>query len=243
MTKRRMWVFVAFAGAVATTAGGGGCGSDSTNGGSPDAASGVDGAFDVVVAHDGTAPADGSIGTPDGSGGDGPPPFMFDGSFFTDGSAACDGSAVDAPDSVCAFSGSITGLPMTPTWTNVGCGTASSGNFHEIDWDDLEPSVATYVRLDLSGSFPLDMTGPIPVGDVNIQQSQPDGGPNLAWQTPAGACTATIASTECAPTPSFNHRRVFTGTGSCTQAAAPVAGNPNGPVTLSSFSFTGFVDP
>jgi hypothetical protein len=145
--------------------------------------------------------------------------------------------AVDAGDNVCALSmplqGGITNLPRIS-----GCGSSGVSSL-DLDWVTM-PTDRWTVTLHLPTMI-ADRTGPIPIDSIEITKQLDDGG-SYGWKTPPGACSVTITKNICAPASIFDHRRVLTGEGTCSQPAAPEPGNPGTPAVIGDFSFTGFTD-
>lgn len=87
------------------------------------------------------------------------------------------------------------------------------------------------------------MTGPLPVTFVRIAQRAASSGLSKTWETPKGACSASITSSVSSPTEVFKNRYLISGKGSCTQPAVSTAeAGADGPVTIGAFSFAGFID-
>jgi hypothetical protein len=65
----------------------------------------------------------------------------------------------------------------------------------------------------------------------------------VGWQTPRGACTATIRRSVCVSVPSVAQNWDWlTGSGHCTQPAEPTpAKGSASPVTIGDFTFRGYV--
>ncbi|MGH7296872.1 MAG: hypothetical protein ACRELB_18175 [Polyangiaceae bacterium] len=103
------------------------------------------------------------------------------------------------------------------------------------------------VTLAFESELPYDQAGTFPA-HVLIAEGSADGG-SAQWQTPPGACSVVVAGSLCIQTLSGSFdggartRRVLSGTGSCTQPAAPLAGNPAAPVTIGSFTYISSVGP
>jgi hypothetical protein len=149
-------------------------------------------------------------------------------------------NAVDAGDSICAFSACLSGGLVEAFSANDGCGTVGHST---LDWTYYAQGKGiTIFSVNLGTDVPVDQIGPLPVDSVSLDQTfGPDSGV-LHWQTPTGSCSVTLTSSTCAPEPVFPNRRILTGTGSCSQPAVPEAGT-GGAVTIGDFWFTGFIDP
>ena len=159
----------------------------------------------------------------------------------------CDGGSPQVSTS-CALtlplSGAVSGT--FTTWSNCTTlpGSPEAGLPESIGWDEMS---GTYTVLGLSLDFnpqspmPPDVLGTFPLLDVQLGQFT-DGG-SLQWT--ASSCSVTVTGSVCSPTIPHPHRRVLSGTGTCSQPAAQVLppGNPNGPVTIGAFNFVGLTDP
>jgi hypothetical protein len=212
------------------------CSGSSGNGAASDA-----GSSDAFSA-DG-APPDGSL---DAGTSDGAPACQVLTSVAGDASGvvACTDSGAGTGDGGaigCGFSACLSGGLPYDFGPQAGCGGVG---LDTIYWFDQNPTITqTSFNLHLSSNMPIDQVGPLPVASVEITKGLGADGGMAAWKTPPGACTATIASSTCAPTTVFPRRRILTGTGSCTQPAAPESGTSGTPVGIGDFVFEGFVNP
>jgi hypothetical protein len=111
----------------------------------------------------------------------------------------------------------------------------------EIVFDDNSGLISgTRVTFHLSQKLADGATGPLPLDSIAIAETTDAG--TYEWQTPDGACSATITSAAC--TSSALARFTFDGNGSCSAPATPrpVDGGPtnaSGPVTIEPFTFGG----
>jgi hypothetical protein len=188
------------------------------------------------------APRDG--GSSDGGASEGGPACQVLASVAGDASgviACTDSGSADAAGPACGFSACLSGGLPYDLGPQAGCGSAGLDTLY---WVDQNPTITqTSFNLHLSSNMPLDQVGPLPVASVEITKGLGADGGVAKWQTPPGACSATIASSTCAPTAVFPKARVLTGTGSCTQPAAPESGTSGAPVDIGDFVFEGFVSP
>jgi hypothetical protein len=129
-----------------------------------------------------------------------------------------------------AISGTFTSFPT--------CG--SSGPL--LSWSDLEGPSHLGVAFGFMGlAPPVDQLGTFPLQSLDITQLTD--GPALHWGVPPGTCSVTIQGSICSPTAVFMHRRVLSGTGTCSQPATAELGNTAPPITVGNFTFVGFIDP
>jgi len=121
-------------------------------------------------------------------------------------------------------------------FTGQGCG-ASTGS----------PSLSVNGVLDSrSLEFVITFPSGIDPGQVGVQPPATveialfGGGTDagqMLWITPPGACSVTFDSNVCTPSVVPDSYGI-SGTGSCSQPAAPQPGNSSSPVSISSFSFS-----
>ena len=117
------------------------------------------------------------------------------------------------------------GLPEVVGWSN---NSGSPQLFMSVSFNPLSPP-------------PPDQLGTFPLFQVELDQSNDASG--FHWSAPT--CSITITGSVCSPTIARPHRRVISGTGSCSQPAAPDPGigGTDASVTIGDFSFVGFIDP
>jgi hypothetical protein len=138
----------------------------------------------------------------------------------------------------CALSVPLTGA-ISGTFSDFSsCGSSSLS----LSWGNLGgPSGLGLSVTFMGAAFPVDQLGTFPLRSLDVTQAA-DGGP-LRWTVPPAGCSVTIQGSICSPTTVFQTRRVLSGTGTCTQPAAPQAGNTGAPVTIGDFTFIGFINP
>jgi hypothetical protein len=162
----------------------------------------------------------------------------FDGGFT--GVTPCSAGA-DAGTEICKLSMPLTG-GISETIGAIGCGDI---NGTELTWQTGgfgKGTLDVSVEADFAMKIPVDQVGTYPV-TLQITQATADGGVPDSWQTPTGACSLTIAGSICSPTEVFANRRVLSGSGTCSQPAAPQMGNTGQPIMIGEFQFEGFFNP
>lgn len=148
-------------------------------------------------------------------------------------------------------SGGLSGTINVPE-TFVICGSSGSGSASmgvgEIDWaTGIGQGTTVGATVYFENGLPLDMTGTFPA-HVEVTESLSDGG-TLQWVTPQGTCSIVIAGSECespkgeGPDGGPQYARLLSGTGTCSQPAAPQTGNGAPPVTIGRFAFLQTVGP
>jgi hypothetical protein len=158
------------------------------------------------------------------------------------GVVTCADGGVDAGGAAaCGFSVCLGGGLTYDFGPQASCGAIG---LNELWWDDKNPTdLQTAIAFNFSTNLTADQLGPLPLTTVEIKKGLgPDGGVS-AWMTPAGACSATITSSTCAPEFGLPHWRVVTGTGTCTQPAAPEPGTSAAPIDIGHFVFSGGFEP
>jgi hypothetical protein len=125
-----------------------------------------------------------------------------------------------------------------------GKGVVVCGSGHDdtvwqtLDWYAMSPTgngkLDTMIRVAFVNPVLLDTLGTFPA-TIEVTQQLPNDAGKLAWQTPPGACSITLAGSVCSP--KSKTWRV-SGTGSCSQSAAPETGTSE-PITIGSFTFIG----
>jgi hypothetical protein len=160
------------------------------------------------------------------------------------GVLGCDAGALDGGGSDCAFSVCLTG-GLQERFSSVVPSCGGLGNDLLLDWSSTDPQsgVHTTIEITFPTSIPVDYVGSVAISNVEVFENVGQDGGGFTWKTPPGSCTFTITSSTCAPTSVFTHQRILTGTGNCTQAAAPQAGTNAAPVNIGSFTFEGFINP
>jgi len=118
----------------------------------------------------------------------------------------------------------------------------------EIDWGtNAGNDTAVTVTATFTNPLPLDTTGSFPA-TLEIALSPLDAGKS-AWQTPAGACSIDIAGSMCVephgtgPDGGPRQERILSGTGTCSQPAAPESGTSGPAVTIGTFQFLETIGP
>jgi hypothetical protein len=148
--------------------------------------------------------------------------------------------ALDAGETVCAADVALSGAVDTVLTSAGSCGAIGSNAL------DVAGRAGDGIETVLTITFPGDIVpgvvGVVTGAAVKIERPGVDGS-IPAWQTPIGACTITIDSNACSPISIFANRYVISGTGTCTQPAAPSQANPLGPITVGNFDFVSFIDP
>lgn len=131
---------------------------------------------------------------------------------------------------VCGSGSDATGIGSVDFETNTGDGTSVSASI----------TFESSVPYDTAGTFPAHVGVATTAGD----------GASMQWQTPAAACNIVIAGSVCLTLPpsdadggTTRTKRVLSGTGSCSQPAAPQSGNTGQPVDVGSFQFLSAVGP
>jgi len=155
-------------------------------------------------------------------------------------------ASTGAPSTDCAMSMPVSGV-ITTTLTGAGCGSSTGGDtmLNFMSGDFLGGGEITTANIDLGSALAGGQTGTFASSDVEITESGADAG-DVSWQTPASACTVTITSNVSSPDPSgvFKNRYVIDGNGTCSQpAVAPATQTQGGSISISPFTFHGFIDP
>lgn len=203
----------------------------------------------ITSHHDGGASSGGEGGGGSSGGDDG-------GISGSTGVVAC-GQPVDAgalAQVECALSMPVEGgLSTTIHVPNgaIACGSASDAQgVSELDFgtslgDAGSGSVDAIITFE--SELPYDQVGTFPA-DVRVEHGYGDGGA-AQWQTPPGACSIVVAGSLCIESTAGlfdggeQARRILSGTGSCSQPAAPLAGNTAAAITIGSFAFVSSVGP
>ncbi len=164
------------------------------------------------------------------------------GVFLCSIAAGCSsGSGVDAGGEICGLSMPLSG-GLSANLGADGCGSA--GN-NILVFDDLafgNGGGSTNVEITFPGSaIPVDQTGTFST-TIRLTHTLGDGG-SESWSTPDAACSVTIAGSICSPTSVFSNRRVLSGSGTCSQPAAPEMGTSAAAVTIGKFTYEGFINP
>jgi hypothetical protein len=121
-------------------------------------------------------------------------------------------------------------------------GTGTSEDILAIGWNmasaQFPKGTETAVTFHFSSPIPHGALVTIPVSYLSITRGPNDAGPSTEqWQTPLNACSVTLTENACAPG-LYGGTWIFSGTGTCTQAAQPLAGTQGGAITIGDFSFT-----
>lgn len=165
------------------------------------------------------------------------------------------GQAVDAgalAEVECALSMPVQGgLSETIHVPNVVIVCGSSGDAQGVGTVDFGTGTGNGGSVEVTFTFetemPYDQAGTFPA-HVAIAQTAGDGGA-VQWQTPPGACSIVIAGSLCLESAAGSLdggpriHRILSGTGTCSQPAAPLAGNAGAPVTIGSFAFASSIGP
>jgi hypothetical protein len=112
---------------------------------------------------------------------------------------------------------------------------AGDGGIEKLDWSTTSTGSTTpdsLVVAVFSSPVPNDQLGTFSAS-LEITQQLPNDGGTISWKTPGAVCSFTIAGSTCLAT----QQRVVSGTGTCSQAAAPEPGNTTTPVTIGDFTF------
>ncbi|HEX8793072.1 MAG TPA: hypothetical protein VF765_19140 [Polyangiaceae bacterium] len=147
-------------------------------------------------------------------------------------------------------SGGLSGTINVPE-VAVICGSSGSTSgtgVGEIDWSTaIGQGTTVGATVFFDNGLPLDMTGTFPA-HVEIDESSSGGG-MLQWVTPQGGCSIVIAGSECVSSPGKGvdggpqYARILSGTGTCSQPAAPQSGTSGAPITIGTFAFLEAVGP
>lgn len=134
---------------------------------------------------------------------------------------------------------------LSTTLTGSGCGSGSGTGGTSLSWFEItQGGASTTVRLRLTTELKGGVTGSLPLESVSITSKPSKDAESKDWETPKGACTATITSNESKPDPTFENQYVVKGNGSCSAPAAPEKeAGADGPVIIGAFTFTGFINP
>jgi hypothetical protein len=148
---------------------------------------------------------------------------------------ACDGG-VDAGDAPCLFTVAVEGGLSSFAYQNSGCvGLSNVGIVQWVGTTESGAQVNLEFRLADFASFTLGQPGTFRAS-LNVIEFE-DGGASPEWDTPGNDCTLVIATDVCAPSLINPSRRLITGTGSCSQAAASIGLPASPPVFLGPFTF------
>jgi hypothetical protein len=129
---------------------------------------------------------------------------------------------------------------LSTTVAATGCGSENAATV--LDWGNFDASHGTGagVSFHLTRVLLPGQTGPLAVDTVTVRELVGDAG-IVSWTTPAGACTVTIETNVCMRNRDGKaYDLYFTGSGTCTQPAAPQPGNTKAPVTIGDFTFQGY---
>jgi hypothetical protein len=152
------------------------------------------------------------------------------------GLTGCDAGS-PAVTTECALSVPLTGA-ISGTFSDFSsCGSSTVS----LSWGNLGVSSVDLSLSLMGAAFPVDQLGTFPLQSLDVTQVA-DGG-SLRWTVPPAGCSVTIQGSICSPTTVFQHRRVLSGTGTCTQPAAPQTGNTEPPLAIGDFTFIGFINP
>jgi hypothetical protein len=193
------------------------------------------------IGTSGSVGSSGDVGTSGSSGSSGGDAGACSYPGFT-GVVTCDASVDAGPIAgVCALamptSGGLTG-PLCKPFLVADCGYNSDATgFDNFRWLESSPEGGgkgdTAVLINFSATVPYDQLGSFPA-TIFITHYPPNDAGELDWKTPAGACTITISGASCS---SKTKSRAFSGSGTCTQPAAPMTGTSAAPVTIGDFTF------
>ena len=155
------------------------------------------------------------------------------------GASGCDGG-IDASTVALVLVMPLQGeLSMVLGWPSTPGGGSGGG---QLGWREHGPnSTEVDVTIQMNQLIPAGVIGPQPPVSLEIRWiDQPDGG-SVAWLAPSGVCSITFASNVCDPTDVglFPNQMAYaiSGTGTCSQAAAPEPGNSAAPLTIGDFYF------
>jgi hypothetical protein len=157
------------------------------------------------------------------------------------GLVACDVTSDAGAPASCALSLPAQGGISGPLCEGAGptvCGSAhNDAGVNELDWTAKSPAGGGHfdanVVVTFEATVPVDQLGAFPA-TIEITQTLPNDGGHLAWKTPLGACTVNFAGSVCL---SKIQKRVLSGTGTCSQPAAPETGTSAAAVSIGDFTF------
>lgn len=149
-----------------------------------------------------------------------------------DGGAACD--AADAGRD-CTLSMPVQGGLNGTLDGQTGCGTGSGTGGGTLSW--TSSVLGGRVTATFMAAVPAQ-PGSYPLASLEIRSTESDGAVS-SWTAPSGACTITVTSVDVECQSAFHqYLHIVTGTGSCTQPAAPDTGTAAGPITIGDFQFS-----
>ncbi|HEY8042520.1 MAG TPA: hypothetical protein VIF15_22115, partial [Polyangiaceae bacterium] len=150
-----------------------------------------------------------------------------------DAIGACDAGVAGDVGRRCSLSMPVQGGLTGTLDGKTGCGDASgtgAGDF--LSWDSSV--LGGRVSANFANGLP-DQPGTFPLTSLVIRAPGADGGAE-SWTAPSGACTLTVTSVDVECQAVFRQlMRVVTGTGTCSQPAAPDAGSSAAPITIGDF--------
>ncbi len=160
---------------------------------------------------------------------------------------ACSSSAPPASSTDCSMSMPVNGA-ITATLTGDACGAVGGAAYPTSitfsSGDLLGGGESTTAQIAFSVPLAGAQTGTF-TSSVEISQSGTDAG-ELSWKTPDTTCSVTIASNVSKPDPTgvFKNEYAIDGHGTCSQPAVASAGQAGaGSITISPFTFHGFINP
>jgi hypothetical protein len=133
-------------------------------------------------------------------------------------------------------------MPVQGGLSGVVCGISpecetrgGDGGISDMNWGVTTPLWPDHnaVVVTLATNAPVDELGTFA---LTVQIQHAGGNQLLEWNTPAGTCSVTLSGSFCV---SKSTKRVVSGTGHCTEPAAPSPNNPAAPITIGDFSFNG----
>jgi hypothetical protein len=166
-----------------------------------------------------------------------PPPCTTVSTFS--GVVACDADAGGALLGTCAISMPVQGgIAATLCEGNgvVICGSShDDAGVSELDWNVRSggAKLDSQISINLATRLQVDQLGTVPAS-IDIVHTLPDDGGTEEWMTPDGGCTITIGGSVCE---GKSGDRLLSGTGTCTQPAAPKSGTSAPAITISDFTF------
>jgi hypothetical protein len=126
--------------------------------------------------------------------------------------------------------GGLTGTLDGETGCGAANGTATGAS---LTWDSS--TLGGRVSASFANGLPMQ-PGTYPLTSLTIE-ADAEGG-TASWTAPSGACTVVVTTDDIECQAVLGEElQVLTGTGTCTQPAAPDSGNGAAPITIGDFQF------
>jgi hypothetical protein len=115
-----------------------------------------------------------------------------------------------------------------------GCGEGS-GTGGTLTWTGM--TLDAHVTATFTGAIPAT-TGTFTLASLQVTTPGADGS-GESWTAPSGACSITVTAVQTECQVAFHQwLSIVSGTGTCSQPAAPDSGNGAAAITIGSFQFS-----